>query len=84
MHKAVRFSICAAGYTVINLIFIEDNNHMAGRLRSVIAQAEDMCIVAGYGSLQAALSAKTKTPPQMVVLDLMLPDVKGTEAILAM
>lgn len=69
---------------MIDLIFIEDNSHMAGRLRAVIAAAEDMHIIGGYADLQTAQAAKLGKPPQMVILDLMLPDVQGTGAIIAM
>lgn len=69
---------------MIDLIFIEDNSHMAGRLRAVIASAEDMHIIGGYADLQSALIAKLAKQPQMIILDLMLPDVQGTGAILAM
>lgn len=69
---------------MIDLIYIEDNGHMAGRLRAVIASADDMHIIGGYADLQSAQAAKLSKPPQMIILDLMLPDVQGTGAILAM
>lgn len=69
---------------MIDLIFIEDNSHMAGRLHTVIDVAEDMSIIGGYPDLKSALSANPISLPQMIILDLMLPDVQGTGAILAM
>lgn len=69
---------------MIDVLFIEDNSHMAERLRAVIASAEDMRIVGGHADLQSAVAAAPENPPHMIVLDLMLPDARGTEAIRAM
>ena len=69
---------------MIDLIYIEDNSHMAGRLRTVIDAAEDMRILGGYSDLKSSLAANLPAAPHMIILDLMLPDVQGTGAIVAM
>jgi len=83
MHKVAQPLYYPANYSMIKLIIIEDNAHMAEHLSGVIATAEDMQVLGKYENLAGALKAKVSAPPDMIVLDLKLPDVKGTEAIVA-
>ena len=69
------------GCNMIELIIIEDNAHMAEYVAAVIADAPDMKTLGIFATLTEALKAKLPVPPTMIILDLKLPDVKGTEAI---
>lgn len=69
---------------MINLTIIEDNAHMQQRLTTLLDAAEDIRILGSYRDLRSAIAAELPVVPGMVVLDLMLPDVQGTGAILAM
>ena len=66
---------------MINLIVVEDNTHVQERLREILRGATDMKIVGMYPDLRSAITATPSPVPNLIVLDLKLPDVKGSEAI---
>jgi DNA-binding NarL/FixJ family response regulator len=66
---------------MINLIVVEDNTHVQERLREILRGATDMKIVGMYPDLRSAIAATPSPAPNLIVLDLKLPDVKGSEAI---
>jgi len=69
---------------MIDLTIIEDNAHMQQRLTTLLDTTDDIRILGSYRDLKSAIAAELPVMPGMVVLDLMLPDVQGTEAIRAM
>lgn len=66
---------------MINLIVVEDNTHVQERLREILRGAADVKIVGMYPDLRSAIAATPDPAPDLIVLDLKLPDVKGSEAI---
>jgi DNA-binding NarL/FixJ family response regulator len=69
---------------MINLMVVEDNNHVQERLTELIAASEGMRITGVYSNLKSALTARAAPAPNLIVLDLKLPDVTGTEGIVAL
>jgi len=69
---------------MVNLLVVEDNNHVQQRLSELVKATEDMQITGTYADLKSALMTRVAVYPNLIVLDLKLPDVTGTEAIAAL
>ncbi|MBS0618186.1 MAG: response regulator transcription factor [Spirochaetes bacterium] len=66
---------------MINLIIVEDNEFITERVQRMIGEVSDMQIVGAYNCLRCALAQIISEKINLIVLDLKLPDVKGTAAI---
>lgn len=66
---------------MIDLILVDDDDFMQERVTALVKAAGDMRLIGSYIDLHSALAAKLPSAPNMIILDLMLPDVLGTEAI---
>lgn len=69
---------------MINVLIVEDNTHVQERLKTLLHKSKNLRIVGAFFSLTAAMAAAPKSDPQLIVLDLKLPDVRSTEGIAAM
>lgn len=59
------------------ILIVEDDEHMAQLLREILSREGFTPTIVGSGS--EALREATEHPPDLVVLDLMLPDIDGLE-----
>lgn len=59
------------------ILIVEDDQHMAQLLREILAREGYRPTVVSSGG--EALAAATEAPPDLIVLDLMLPDIDGLE-----
>ena len=69
---------------MINLIIVEDNAHVQERLSELLRPVADVKVGGLYADLKSAVAATVSPPPDLIVLDLKLPDVRGAEAITAL
>ncbi len=69
---------------MINLIIVEDNTHVQERLNALLEQVTDIQVAGTYADLKSAVAAMPAAIPDLIVLDLKLPDVRGVEAITAL
>lgn len=59
------------------ILIVEDDEHMGSLLREILQREGYTAIVVSSGA--DAMEQATEHPPQLIVLDLMLPDVDGLE-----
>ncbi|HMY10601.1 MAG TPA: response regulator transcription factor [Turneriella sp.] len=64
-----------------NLLVVEDNKTVRQGLADLFKKNKEFGVSGTYGDLQAALADSRALHPDLIVLDLKLPDVRGTEAI---
>ncbi|MBS0619830.1 MAG: response regulator transcription factor [Spirochaetes bacterium] len=69
---------------MVDVIVVEDNPLAQQRLGALIKPDNALNILATYYNLATARNEKRDLKPQLIVLDLKLPDVRGTEAIEAL
>lgn len=69
---------------MIDVIIVEDNTVVQHRLKALLQKTGDLRVVGAYFTLAAAVAATPKRNPQLIMLDLKLPDVRSTEGISAM
>lgn len=62
-------------------IIVEDNTIVQDRIQDLLRKSREFNIVGAYFTLKAAMSGTPKSKPQLVILDLKLPDVRGTEGL---
>jgi len=65
----------------ITVVIVEDHQTMRRGLRLLLAQEQDIEVVAEAGDLATALADVHRHRPRVLVLDLLLPDGSGLEAI---
>jgi len=65
----------------ITVVIVEDHQTMRRGLRLLLAQERDIEVVAEAGDLASALADVDRHHPQVLVLDLLLPDGSGLDAI---
>lgn len=63
----------------IRVLLVEDHRMVREALRGVLAQTPDIEVVGEAGSGQAALEQAAALAPDVVVLDIRLPDLNGIE-----
>ncbi len=65
----------------ITVVIVEDHKTMRRGLRLLLAQEEDIEVLAEAGDLATALADVHRLRPRVLVLDLLLPDGSGLDAI---
>lgn len=65
---------------LIRILFVEDHSMVAAGLTAVVAQTTDLEVVATASSVADALAAVEAHNPDVVCMDYVLPDGRGTDA----
>jgi two-component system, NarL family, response regulator LiaR len=66
---------------MIKVAIVEDNNQFRTALETIVNQEKDTTLVGSYTSAEKALSALEQTPPDVAIVDISLPGMRGTELI---
>ena len=66
---------------MIKVAIVEDNDQFRKALESIIDQEKDMSLLGSYTSAERALIALEQAPPDVAIVDISLPGMKGTELI---
>lgn len=66
---------------MIEVVIVEDNTVVQQRLKTLFKKSKDFKIVGSFIDLHSAVEAPAKKNPRLIILDLKLPDVQGTEGI---
>ena len=67
---------------MITISLIEDNEQFRSGLEAIIKQEDDFFLAGSYESAEKALASLPDSPPDIVISDISLPGMKGTELIL--
>lgn len=67
----------------IRIMIVEDHAMVRGALAALLAMESDLKIVAEYGDAESALAGLDSSRPDVVLMDIELPDMSGIEAIAA-
>lgn len=66
---------------MIKVAVVEDNDQFRKALETIINQEKDTELLGSYTSAEKALSALEQAPPDVAIIDISLPGMKGTELI---
>ena len=66
---------------MIKVAIVEDNDQFRKALESIIDQEKDTALLGSYTSAEKALSGLEQSPPDIAIVDISLPGMKGTELI---
>lgn len=66
---------------MITVSIVEDNDQFRCALEEIIGGQQELALAGSYTSAEKALPALTQTPPDIVIVDISLPGMRGTELI---
>ena len=66
---------------MIKVAIIEDNDQFRTALETIVSQEKDTTLTGSYTSAEKALSGLEQTPPDIAIVDIGLPGMRGTELI---
>jgi DNA-binding NarL/FixJ family response regulator len=66
---------------MIKVAIVEDNDHFRTALETIVNQEKDLTLAGSYTSAEKALSALEQSPPDIAIVDISLPGMRGTELI---
>src|SRR5258705_474406 len=66
---------------MIKVAIVEDNDQFRTALETIVNQETDTTLVGSYTSAEKALSALEQAPPDIAIIDISLPGIRGTELI---
>jgi NarL family two-component system response regulator LiaR len=66
---------------MITISVVEDNDQFRIALETIIHGQDDFALVASYNSAEKALQELQENPPDIVITDISLPGIRGTELI---
>lgn len=66
---------------MINIVIIEDNKYMREGWKTILDFESDLCVVAEYESCEDAFEEDQLLKAQIVLLDIQLPGIHGTEGV---
>ena len=66
---------------MIKVAIVEDNDQFRTALETIVNQEKDTTLVGSYTSAEKALNALEQTPPDIAIVDISLPGMRGTELI---
>ena len=64
---------------VINIALVDDHTRFRTGLRGLLAERDDVCVVADYGSGEEFLEALPKLDVDVVFMDIAMPGIDGAE-----
>ena len=66
---------------MIKVAIVEDNDHFRTALETIVNQEKDLTLAGSYTSAEKALSALEQSSPDIAIVDISLPGMRGTELI---
>ncbi|HEX6846834.1 MAG TPA: response regulator transcription factor [Chitinophagaceae bacterium] len=66
---------------MIKVAIVEDNDHFRVALETIVSQEKDLTLAGSYTSAEKALTALEQSPPDIAIVDISLPGMRGTELI---
>ena len=66
---------------MIKVAIVEDNDHFRTALETIVRQEKDLTLAGSFTSAEKALSALEQSPPDIAIVDISLPGMRGTELI---
>ena len=66
---------------MIKVAIVEDNDHFRTALETIVNQEKDLTLAGSYTSAEKALSVLEQSPPDVAIVDISLPGMRGTELI---
>ena len=66
---------------MIKVAIVEDNDHFRTALETIVRQEKDLALTGSFTSAEKALSALEESPPDIAIVDISLPGMRGTELI---
>jgi DNA-binding NarL/FixJ family response regulator len=66
---------------MIKVAIVEDNDQFRTALETIVNQEKDTTLAGSYTSAEKALSALERTTPDIAIVDISLPGMRGTELI---
>jgi len=69
---------------MIRVSIIEDNDQFRKALETIINQVKDTTLVGSYTSAEKAMIGLLQSPPDIAIVDISLPGIRGTELIVRM
>ena len=67
---------------MIKVALVEDNDLFRTALETIVSQEKDLILGGSFSSAEKALVALEQTPPDIVIVDISLPGIRGTELII--
>lgn len=66
---------------MIRVSIVEDNDQFRKALETIIAHGKDTTLIGSYTSAEKALNAIEQMPPDVAIIDISLPGMRGSELI---
>jgi len=66
---------------MIKVALVEDNDQFRTALETIVRQEKDLTLTGSFTSAEKALSALEQSPPDIAIVDISLPGMRGTELI---
>ena len=67
---------------MITVSVVEDNDQFRNALEAIIKEQDDFALAGSYDSAEKALYGLVESPPDIVIADISLPGMRGTELII--
>lgn len=69
---------------MITVSVVEDNDQFRNALETIIKGQDDLALAGSYESAEKALHGLKESPPDIVIADISLPGMRGTELIMSL
>ena len=66
---------------MIKVAIVEDNDHFRTALETILNQEKDLTLAGSYTSAEKALTGLEQSPPDIAIVDISLPGMRGPELI---
>ena len=66
---------------MIKITIVEDNDQFRSALESIVNQEKDITLAGSYTSAEKALQGLLQSPPDIAIVDISLPGIRGTDLI---
>jgi DNA-binding NarL/FixJ family response regulator len=66
---------------MIKVAIVEDNDHFRTALETILSQEKDLTLAGSFASAEKALIGLEQSPPDIAIVDISLPGMRGPELI---